>query len=194
MSLEIVSAIAELRERVRRLERLRTRSSRGRVNQRRAAEYLGRSREFLRQLHLRGEGPRGLPTGPTASTIWTWASPTPPELPNNENGAGPRPRPIDLATSNARSAMTGESTVVKKHSDVPVKDIAAAATVIDAESPGLIENVLRGHVGLLEAAESVRRRVRLVKAYREADRDDRKALGKMVGIDRVFDEAIAPLL
>ena len=38
------------------------------------------------------------------------------------------------------------------------------------------------------------RRVRLVKAYREADRDDRKALGKMVGIDRVFDEAIAPLL
>ena len=72
--------------------------------------------------------------------------------------------------------------------------IAAAATVIDAESPGLIENVLRGHVGLLEAAESVRRRVRLVKAYREADRDDRKALGKMVGIDRVFDEAIAPLL
>ena len=60
--------------------------------------------------------------------------------------------------------------------------------------PGLIENVLRGHVGLLEAAESVRRRVRLVKAYREADRDDRKALGKMVGIDRVFDEAIAPLL
>jgi hypothetical protein len=72
--------------------------------------------------------------------------------------------------------------------------IAAAATVIDAESPALIENVLRGHVGLLEAAESVRRRVRLVKAYREADRDDRKALGKMVGIDRVFDEAIAPLL
>ena len=57
MSLEIVSAIAELRERVQRLERLRTRSSRGRVNQRRAAEYLGRSREFLRQLHLRGEGP-----------------------------------------------------------------------------------------------------------------------------------------
>jgi len=57
MSLEIVSAIAELRERVQRLERLRTRSSRGRVNQRRAAEYLGRSREFLRRLHLRGEGP-----------------------------------------------------------------------------------------------------------------------------------------
>jgi hypothetical protein len=57
MSLELVSAIAELSERVQRLERLRTRSSRGRVNQRRAAEYLGRSREFLRQLHLRGAGP-----------------------------------------------------------------------------------------------------------------------------------------
>lgn len=58
MSLEIVSAIAELRDRVQRLERAHTKSSRGRVNQRRAAEYLGRSREFLRQLHLRGEGPR----------------------------------------------------------------------------------------------------------------------------------------
>jgi hypothetical protein len=55
---EIQSELAELRERVQRLERLRTKSSRGRVNQRRAAEYLGRSREFLRQLHLRGEGPR----------------------------------------------------------------------------------------------------------------------------------------
>ena len=57
MSLEIVSAIAELSERVQRLERLRSRSNRGRVNQRRAAEYLGRSREFLRQQHLRGKGP-----------------------------------------------------------------------------------------------------------------------------------------
>jgi hypothetical protein len=34
-----------------------SRTRRGRVNQRRAAEYLGRSREWLRQRHLRGEGP-----------------------------------------------------------------------------------------------------------------------------------------
>jgi|RhiMetdeSRZDD1v2_1073273.scaffolds.fasta_scaffold2427406_2 hypothetical protein len=51
----VQAEIADLRERVQRLER---KSTRGRVNQRLAAQYLGRSREFLRQLHLRGEGPR----------------------------------------------------------------------------------------------------------------------------------------
>jgi hypothetical protein len=72
--------------------------------------------------------------------------------------------------------------------------IAAAATVLEAENPVLIDYVLRGNRGLLEAAESVRKRVRLVKAYREADRDDRKAFGKTIGVDNVFDELVAPLL
>lgn len=72
--------------------------------------------------------------------------------------------------------------------------IAAAAALVEAASPDLIERVLQGRFPLLAAGELVRKRVRLVKAYREADRDDRKALGKMVGVDRVFDEAIAPLL
>jgi hypothetical protein len=72
--------------------------------------------------------------------------------------------------------------------------VAAAAVVINAATPGLIENVLHGRVPLLEAAESVRKRVRLVKAYREADRDDRKALGTVIGVDHVFDETIAPSL
>jgi hypothetical protein len=72
--------------------------------------------------------------------------------------------------------------------------VAAAATVINAETPDLINHVLRGHVPLLEAAESVRKRVQLVQAYREADQDDRKALGAAVGVDHLFDEAIAPLL
>jgi hypothetical protein len=55
MSLQ--SEIDSLKERVARLEGNR-RTSRGRTNQRGAADYLGRSREWLRQLHLRGEGPR----------------------------------------------------------------------------------------------------------------------------------------
>jgi hypothetical protein len=55
MSTSIQSEIAALRERVQRLER---KTTRGRVNQRAAAQYLGRSREFLRQLHLAGKGPR----------------------------------------------------------------------------------------------------------------------------------------
>jgi hypothetical protein len=42
---------------VKRLEESAGRTRRGRTNQRGAAQYLGKSREWLRQLHLRGEGP-----------------------------------------------------------------------------------------------------------------------------------------
>jgi hypothetical protein len=55
---QVQSEINDLRERVRRLEESARRTRRGRTNQRGAAAYLGRSREFLRQLHLRGDGPR----------------------------------------------------------------------------------------------------------------------------------------
>jgi hypothetical protein len=57
MSPEIQSELHDLRERVKRLESSQSRTNRGRCNQRGAAEYLGKSREWLRQLHLRGEGP-----------------------------------------------------------------------------------------------------------------------------------------
>jgi hypothetical protein len=52
------SEIANLKERVAALEWERRKTNRGRVNQRGAAQYLGRSREYLRRLHLRGKGPR----------------------------------------------------------------------------------------------------------------------------------------
>jgi hypothetical protein len=54
----IQSELDALRERVGALERVQSKTRRGRTNQRGAAEYLGRSREYLRQLHLRGQGPR----------------------------------------------------------------------------------------------------------------------------------------
>lgn len=54
----IQTALNELHERLTRLERIHTKTNRGRTNQRGAAQYLGRSREYLRTLHLRGEGPR----------------------------------------------------------------------------------------------------------------------------------------
>jgi hypothetical protein len=72
--------------------------------------------------------------------------------------------------------------------------IAAATTVIKADTPDLIDSIVCRQIPLLEAAESVRKRVQLVQAYREADQNDRKALGKIVGVDHLFDEAIAPLL
>jgi hypothetical protein len=48
--------IEALKERVARLESART--NRGRTNQAGAARYLGKSREWLRLRHLRGDGPR----------------------------------------------------------------------------------------------------------------------------------------
>ena len=83
---ETQSELTRLRARVDQLERQRARTNRGRVNQRRAAEYLGRSREFLRQRELRGDGPRARSMGPTLTTIWT-----PGRSGTNEKGAGLRP-------------------------------------------------------------------------------------------------------
>ena len=55
------STLDDLRERVARLENDRHRTTRGHVSQRRAAEYLGKSREWLRQRELRGDGPQRNP-------------------------------------------------------------------------------------------------------------------------------------
>jgi hypothetical protein len=52
-----------LDERVKKLEKAASRTMRGRTNQRGAATYLGRSREWLRLLHLNGEGPPRAPDG-----------------------------------------------------------------------------------------------------------------------------------
>ena len=63
VSPEVKSAIFDLRERVKKLEESAGRTKRGRTNQRGAAQYLGKSREWLRKLHLRGEGPQQDPDG-----------------------------------------------------------------------------------------------------------------------------------
>jgi hypothetical protein len=56
--MSFLTKLNELAERVQRLEDDRRRTTRGRTNQVGAARYLNRSREYLRALHLRGEGPR----------------------------------------------------------------------------------------------------------------------------------------
>ena len=61
--LEIQSEIARLRKRVDELERRQVRTSRGHFSQKRAAEYLGKSREWLRQRELHGDGPPRNPDG-----------------------------------------------------------------------------------------------------------------------------------
>jgi hypothetical protein len=57
MSNEIHTALADIKERLVRLESGIHRTARGRVNQRRAAEYLGKSREWIRLRHRNGSGP-----------------------------------------------------------------------------------------------------------------------------------------
>jgi hypothetical protein len=72
--------------------------------------------------------------------------------------------------------------------------VAAATIVLQGDDPNLITRVLRGDVSLPNAANQVRARVKLIAAFQNASPDDRIALGKAVGVDRVFDDSIAPLL
>src|SRR5262249_3157473 len=74
------------------------------------------------------------------------------------------------------------------------QNIAAAVTLLEAENPLLIGHVLRGYIPLLQAADRVRKRAQLIKAYRAADAADRIALGEVAGLDAIWDEVIAPSL
>src|SRR5258706_16447300 len=61
-SMSLQAEIEDLKMRVARLEGSQ-RTNRGRTNMSGAAQYLGRSREWLRKLNLRGEGPRRVVDG-----------------------------------------------------------------------------------------------------------------------------------
>jgi hypothetical protein len=63
MPANLYSEIGDLRKRVERLERDSRKTTRGSTNQKGAAEYLGKSREWLRLRHARGEGPERNPDG-----------------------------------------------------------------------------------------------------------------------------------
>ena len=60
---EVQSEIDDLRERAKKLEENARRTRRGRCNMLAAAQYLGKSREWLRKLHLAGVGPHRAPDG-----------------------------------------------------------------------------------------------------------------------------------
>jgi hypothetical protein len=64
--------------------------------------------------------------------------------------------------------------------------IAAMVTVLSADDPdGLLWDVLLGSIPLLEAAKSVRKRAKLLQAYRASDAIDREALGEIEGVDKI---------
>jgi hypothetical protein len=72
--------------------------------------------------------------------------------------------------------------------------VGAAVVLIEAEDASLERLVRRGQVPLLEAAATVKKRVALIRAYRNATPADLAALARAVGPDRVFDNVVAPAL
>ena len=72
--------------------------------------------------------------------------------------------------------------------------VAAMQTLVEADAWDLIDAVLDGVVPLLKAADSVRNRAHLLKAWRASDGVDRKALGSVEGVDNVWDDVLAPNL
>jgi hypothetical protein len=72
--------------------------------------------------------------------------------------------------------------------------VAAMVTVLLADDLDLLWDVLAGSIPLLEAANRVRRRAKLLQAYRNGTASDRQALGKTEGVDKIWDEVLAPNL
>jgi hypothetical protein len=74
------------------------------------------------------------------------------------------------------------------------KYVAAAQILLKAENTALLERVVAGEVGLLEAADACRRVSALVQAYRNAMPNDVVAFTRTIGVGNLFDEAIVPAL
>ena len=70
----------------------------------------------------------------------------------------------------------------------------AAVTLLRSEDAGLLADVVAGRMSLLRAAAIVKKRARLLRAYREAGAADLAAVGCKVGAAEVFDRVVAPAL
>jgi hypothetical protein len=80
-------------------------------------------------------------------------------------------KPIAPSTQAEAAVLTGTNAVY----------LIAAATLLRHGDSDLIADVVVGHVGLLRAAATVKKRVRLVRAYQDAGPDDLVAFGRQVG-------------
>jgi hypothetical protein len=72
--------------------------------------------------------------------------------------------------------------------------VAAMRILLRAENTALLEQVLAGKVGLLEAASACRQVSELVRVYRRAQLPDLAVFGRTVGVAKLFDETIVPAL
>jgi hypothetical protein len=72
--------------------------------------------------------------------------------------------------------------------------VAAAAVVLDAGNDALVADVLAGRVQLMTVARHVKKRARLLKAFRQASPADLAEFGRSAGVGEVWDRVIVPSL
>jgi hypothetical protein len=106
-----------------------------------------------------------------------------------------------LAAVRALSAVRLHS-----HCEVPTLAYAARACgsniayctamkiVLAAQDANLLKQVLRGNVPLLIAARQVKPLVNLIKAYDEAANTSRAEAARRIGVARIWDEMLVPVI
>jgi hypothetical protein len=92
--------------------------------------------------------------------------------------------PIPASTQAEAAEMTGSN----------IAYLRAASILIQYGDAGFIALVETGRVPLLEAAARVQKRVELVRAYRNAEPEDRIWLGRAEGATAIFDAVVTPAL
>jgi hypothetical protein len=129
--------------------------------------------------------------------------------PNTRQDKHPRPRRrrhriVDGQRAAAVRAFTGARLLAQGQVSSVLKAaracgsnpqyVAAAQTLLTCEDTALLKSVLSGEVGLLYAASAARRVSDLVGAYRRAYPSEIANFGRIVGVGKLFDEAISPAL
>jgi hypothetical protein len=124
---------------------------------------------------------------------------------NGRNGKGrhyhPNPHMRDGFRRAARRAYSGAQLVL--HKGMSVADavewtgsnanyVRAMITIIQSKDKVLLRAVLRGEVPVLVAAARVEGLVRLLTAFATASAETKVAFGETVGVETLFDTAIAP--
>jgi hypothetical protein len=72
--------------------------------------------------------------------------------------------------------------------------ITAIELIMEHGDPRLIDQILHKKIPLMMAANLLRKRTRLVKAYHKASPNDRVAAARVIGPEKIFDEALASAL
>jgi hypothetical protein len=94
---------------------------------------------------------------------------------------GERIRPPTLAEA---AVMCGSS----------VPYISAIELVMQHGDPRLTDQILRGKIPLMVAANLLRKRTNIVKSFRKASAADRIDAARVIGPEQIFDEMLVPAL